>query len=483
MKIDLKTSESAKLPFHTVASLKERLAWLINLRWISIIALLFCVPVADKMFGFKIGFNEITNIAVILLAINIFYFFIARYFPFKNEYQELAFLELQILIDLLIISLVIHYSGGIGNPFYFLYLVQVILSGIIFPGKVLPYFNAIAAALLLTIWTLLEHLVMVDRYLLRSEPASLALIITSLLAFYIINFAGIYIINNFMNGYRSLKRIIDQKNVQLEQAIKDRSRTFRFAAHELKSPLIAIQSTLEVVKSLFSDDLRKEVKDMVFKAERRSSQVIDMIKEMITVTQYNLGMEKPVFENVDFDEWLFSIVSHHKAHASNKNLELIYNHLPFALSITVDTNGYEKVVSNLVSNALRYTPSGGKVIVEPFMSDYSYGFVVKDTGIGIPQEDMEKIFEEFYRSKNAREAEQIGTGLGLNLVKEIVEHYGGEISVKSELGKGSEFKVEFPLKETNRVMSTLKNSSNQFFYSPKKLIATPQSKIIPPASA
>jgi signal transduction histidine kinase len=447
MKFDLRTSESAKLPFHTVASLKERLAWLINLRWLSIMALLFCVPVADKMFGFKIGFDEITNIAVILLAINILYFFIARHFPFKNEYQELAFLELQILTDLLIISFVIHYSGGIGNPFYFLYMVQVILSGIIFPGKALPYFNAIAAALLLTIWTMLEHFIMVDRYLLRDEPATLALIITSLLAFYIINFAGIYIINNFMIGYRSLKKIIDQKNVQLEQAIKDRSRTFRFAAHELKSPMIAIQSTLDVVKSLFADDLRQEVKDMVLKAERRSSQVIDMVKEMITVTQYNLGMEKPVFENIDFDEWLFSIVSHHKAYANNKNLELIYNHLSITLIVTVDTNGFEKVVSNLVSNALRYTPSGGKVIVEPFMSDNSYGLIVKDSGIGIPKEDIEKIFEEFYRSKNAREAEQIGTGLGLNLVKEIVQHYEGEISVKSELRKGSEFKVKFHLTE------------------------------------
>lgn len=450
MKFDLRTSESAKLPFHTVASLKERLAWLINLRWISIIALLFCVPVAEIMLGFRIGFTEITNIAAILTIVNILFFFVARHFPFRNEYQELAFLELQIIVDLVIISLVIHFSGGIGNPFYFLYLVQVILSGIIFSGKFLPYFNAIIAALLLTVWTVLEHLFMVDRYLLREEPSA-ALIITSLLAFYITNFAGIYIINNFMNGYRSLKKIIDQKNVQLEKAIKDRSRTFRFAAHELKSPMIAIQSTLDVVKSLFSSDLRPEVKEMVFKAERRSSQVIEMIKELISVTQYNLGMEKPVFEKVDFDKWLYSIVDHHRAYADNKNIALIYNHLPVTLSINIDTNGYEKVVSNLVNNALRYTLTGGKVIIEPFVSDQSYGLTVKDTGIGILKEDLEKIFEEFYRSKIAREIEQIGTGLGLNLVKEIVHHYKGEISVKSEIGKGSEFKVEFLLEENQNI--------------------------------
>lgn len=466
MKFDLSTSVSVKLPFHTVASLKERLAWLTNLRWIAVISLLFCVPVAGEMFEYQIGFVEITNIAVILIVINLLYFFIARYYPFRNEYQELAFLELQILIDLMIISFVIHYSGGIGNPFFFLYLVQVILSGIIFPGKLLPYFNAIFAALLLTIWTILEHLVMVERYLLRNEPASLAIIVTSLLAFYITNFAGIYIINNFMIGYRSLKKIIDQKNVQLEKAIKDRSRTFRFAAHELKSPMIAIQSSLDVVKSLFSDDLRPEVKDMVYKAERRSSQVIDMVKEMITVTQYNLGMEKQVFENVNFDEWLSGIVNHHKPYADRKNIVLEYYHLPVQFNISIDVNGFEKLVRNLVSNALRYTLSGGRVGVGTFLNDFTYGFIVKDTGIGIPQEDLEKIFEEFYRSKNARETEQIGTGLGLNLVKEIVEHYGGEITVKSELGKGSEFKVEFQIDEKKTYNSESEIQENSFSLQP-----------------
>lgn len=468
-RFDLRTSGSAKLPFHTVASLRERLAWLTNIRWIAIISLIFCVPVAEEMFGFRIGFVEITSIAVTLIIINILFFFIARYFPFKNEYQELAFLELQILVDLFFISFIIHYSGGIGNPFYFLYLVQVILSGIIFPGKFLPYFNAIIAALLLTVWTVLEHLFMVDRYLLRTEPASLALIITSLIAFYITNFAVVYIINYFMNGYRALKRIIDEKNVQLEKAIKDRSRTFRFAAHELKSPMIAIQSTLDVVKTLFADDLRKEVRDMVFKAERRSSQVIDMIKEMITVTQYNLGMEKPVFENVDFDEWLNGIVNHHKPYADKKNIFLEYYHLPVQFNIRIDVNGFEKVISNLVSNALRYTLSGGKVVVETFIDDFTYGFLVKDTGIGIPKEDIEKIFEEFYRSKNARETEQIGTGLGLNLVKEIVEHYSGNISVTTELGKGSEFKVEFPIEgeETVNMSSNTNESQGESLFVPK----------------
>jgi len=245
-------------------------------------------------------------------------------------------------------------------------------------------------------------------------------------------------------NYRALKKTIDEKNALLEKSIKDRNKAFRFTAHELKSPMIAIQSTLEVVKSLYAEELRKEVRDMVFKAEKRSSQVIDMIKEMIAVTQYNLKIEKPVIEEVNFDEWLYNAAKQYNAFAVNKKIELIFEHLKGNILAKLDTNGFERIAANLINNALRYTREGGRVIVTPFYSEEKFGFSVKDTGIGIPKEDLEKIFEEFYRSKNAKEVEQLGTGLGLSLVKEIVQFYGGQIFVISEIGKGSEFTVEIP---------------------------------------
>ncbi len=447
------------LPFQTVASLKDRLMWYVNLRWIAVMVILISLPIAVKILNLNVGYNEIISTAVVLIVLNIIYFLITRHFKFTNETQQLAFAEVQIVNDLIVLSFIVHFSGGIGNPFFFLYIVQVIFSGILFPGVVLPYVNAAIAALLLTIWTIVEHFSPNKSYSLTSEPMSLSLIITSLAAFYTINFAGIYIINNFMMNFRYLKRTIDEKNALLEKSIKDRNKAFRFAAHELKSPMIAIQSTLDVVKSLYAEELRKEVRDMVFKAEKRASQVIEMIKEMISVTQYNLGIEKPVIEEIKFDEWLFNIVKQYKAFAANKKIELIFNHLKEDFLLKLDTAGFEKVAANLVNNALRYTKEGGKVIVSPFVNSENFGFSVKDTGIGIPQEDIDKIFEEFYRSKNAKEVEQLGTGLGLSLVKEIVQFYGGEISVVSELGKGSEFKISIPLGKSEDFFEAMLDSS------------------------
>jgi signal transduction histidine kinase len=449
MKKNNKNRIASYLPFQSVMSLKDRLVWYVNLRWIATIGIIIAVPISGRMLNLKIGYGEIINTAMILLGINIICLFIARHFKFKNEIQELIFAEVQIVIDLLLLSIVIHFSGGIGNPFYFLYIVQVIFSGILFPGFVLPYVNAIIATIFLTVWTAIEYFNPAGSYNLRNEQLSLSLIIISLAAFYIINFSGIYIINNFMMNYRALKKTIDEKNALLEKSIKDRNKAFRFAAHELKSPMIAIQSTLEVVKSLYAEELRKEVRNMVFKAEKRSSQVIDMIKEMIAVTQYNLKIEKPVIEEVNFGEWLGHVVKQYNAFAVNKRIELIYNSLKQDICIKLDANGFERVAANLINNALRYTQEGGQVIVTPFFAEEKFGFSVKDSGIGIPKEDLDKIFEEFYRSKNAKEAEQLGTGLGLSLVKEIVQFYGGQIFVNSELGKGSEFIVEIPIIHAN----------------------------------
>jgi signal transduction histidine kinase len=456
MKRITKTTSPIHFPFHTVATLRERLTWYVNLRWIAVMAILISVPFAEKILEFKLAFNEIIITASLLLLINIVCSFLTRYLNFKNEYQELIFAEVQIIIDLFIISFLIHYSGGIGNPFYFLYIVQVILSGILFPGVILPYVNAAFAALLLTMWSILEHTNLVPRISLRYEPIPLTLLITSLSAFYVTIFAGIYIINNFMMGYRSLKSVIDDKNLELQKAIKDRSKAFRYAAHELKSPMIAIQSTLEVVKDLFAGELKPEVKEMIFKAENRSSQVLSMIKEMITITQYNLGLEQPEFIVIEFNEWLCKISNQHREHALRKNIAFNFNPAKNRLCVKIDANGFEKVVSNLINNAIKYTLEGGRVTVEAFISENYYGFKVSDSGIGIDREDLNKIFDEFYRSKNAREMERIGTGLGLNLVMQIVKRYSGNIFVNSELGKGSEFIVEIPYSVENEEADSFK---------------------------
>jgi two-component system sensor histidine kinase VicK len=132
----------------------------------------------------------------------------------------------------------------------------------------------------------------------------------------------------------------------------------------------------------------------------------------------------------------------------NKGQELkffIEDSIPF---IKADRDRMEQVILNLLSNAIKYTPENGKISI--YLSSTSNQVYVRvvDTGIGIPKEDLPRIFERFYRVDKARSREMGGTGLGLSIAKEITEIHGGTITVKSEVGKGTEFLLRLPAAET-----------------------------------
>jgi signal transduction histidine kinase len=437
-------------PFHTVESLRVRIGWYINLRWVAVFVLLITIPLGKLLFKFELGFDQLTFIAALLVTLNILSFFVCRYLPLKGERQELIFAEILILLDLIMLSFLIHFSGGIENPFFFLYLVQVIYSAILFPGSILPYSNALIAALLMTGWTILEYTGAVHHYNLGAEQISISIVVTGLAAFYLTNFAGIYIINSFMFRYRELKRKIDEKNRLLEESIEQRNRLFRFTAHEIKAPITTVQSTLSVIKRLSRDNMEAQSYDMLLRAEKRTEQVLDMVKEMIEITKYNLSIEKPKPEPVEFGDFICKTVSPFRSYGYSKNIDIKIRLPGHPVHVEIDRSGMEKVISNLVMNAIRYTPPAGKVEVKLIHDNSHFGFSVIDSGIGIRKEELPMIFEEFYRTKEARDMEQIGTGLGLNLVRGIVRQQGGTIEVKSEIGKGSRFTVRLPFEDDNQ---------------------------------
>jgi len=118
----------------------------------------------------------------------------------------------------------------------------------------------------------------------------------------------------------------------------------------------------------------------------------------------------------------------------------------------VDVNYIDQVISNLIDNAIKYTPSGGKVEVKVEDNEKTVKVSVKDTGIGIAKEDLPRIFERFYRGEKSRNLSLGGIGLGLSIVKHIVEAHGGKVGVESEIGKGSTFYFTLP-KEGQRKAS------------------------------
>jgi two-component system, chemotaxis family, CheB/CheR fusion protein len=227
--------------------------------------------------------------------------------------------------------------------------------------------------------------------------------------------------------------------------MRERNKLFQFTAHEIKSPVTTIKTSLSVLRSLYGKNINPEATQLLLRAERRSDQVLDMVKKMIEITHYHLSRETPQLETVDFQDWLCKTVTPHQSFAMSKHITLSVAKLEHNIQINIDASALEKIVDNLVSNALRYTNDGGSVEVIPFADNKIFGFIVKDTGIGISEEEQKEIFKEFYRTAKAKEMIKLGTGLGLNLVKEIVRKHNGKIEVKSKVDQGSDFKVIIPL--------------------------------------
>ena len=127
-----------------------------------------------------------------------------------------------------------------------------------------------------------------------------------------------------------------------------------------------------------------------------------------------------------------------------RQVELIFQPPTEPLSIYADEEGVRTILSNLVDNGLKYTPPQGQVVVRAFSQNGVVVLEVADTGIGIGEQNLSRIFERFFRVDKARSSELGGTGLGLSIVKHLAQQFGGNVSVTSEVGRGSTFRVELP---------------------------------------
>lgn len=213
-------------------------------------------------------------------------------------------------------------------------------------------------------------------------------------------------------------------------------------SHELKTPLTAIQAYADTLSEGALDDPehnRVFLSRIVEQAQRLEDLILDLLRLARIESQQTADL-RPVLLN----EIVSLCVSDHERVAAGKGLQIESR---FEVSVTVlgDPEELRQVVDNLLDNAIKYTPAGGRVEVALRQDGPSGILEVTDTGIGIPREEQSRIFERFYRVDRARTRAIGGTGLGLSIVKHIVQQFGGDVEVTSELGKGSRFTVRLPL--------------------------------------
>ena len=231
-----------------------------------------------------------------------------------------------------------------------------------------------------------------------------------------------------------------QQLEDLEQAKSD----FVFTvAHDLKAPVAAIQSILRVLLEGYAGEVFQKQKELIGRAERRLIALQTLIRDLLALGALKGGLPPPKKKDVILNAIVKRIVDMVRSEVEEKGICLQLEVPDNLVTIKATDDDLERLVGNLLENAVKYTPPKGKISLQLSLENTAARIVVSDTGIGIPPESMPRIFEEFYRAKNAKEIGE-GTGLGLSLVKHIVELYHGQIKVESKLQEGSTFTVTLP---------------------------------------
>ena len=220
-----------------------------------------------------------------------------------------------------------------------------------------------------------------------------------------------------------------------------RSQFVANVSHELKTPLTSIKGFAETLRYVEDEKNKERFLDIINDEAERLTRLID---DILVLSDIENNKEKNE-ESVDINRLIEDICYLVKNSADGKDIKIIISgeKIPCVLG---DKDKFKQMLINLVDNAIKYTESGGSVTIGTELKGNKYIIWVQDTGVGIPKEHIDRLFERFYRVDKARSRAQGGTGLGLAIVKHIVLGLNGTINVESEVGKGSKFIVTIPMK-------------------------------------
>ena len=243
------------------------------------------------------------------------------------------------------------------------------------------------------------------------------------------------------SAFTAMRNRIHEQMQKLEETDRLRRELISNVSHDLRTPLSSMQGYLEMLtRSSITEEDRRNFMEIAFKHCHRLTQ---LVKELFELSKLDAGRAAPELENFSLAELLQDVVQKYSLLAQQKNICLSAPYTDQLYMVNADIALIERVLENLIDNALRYTPEYGRVEITLTQKTHCVEVGVQDTGIGLAAEDIPHIFERYYRAQKSTEYQQQSTGLGLAIVKRILELHGSVIRVKSKPHEGTRF--EFPL--------------------------------------
>lgn len=238
-------------------------------------------------------------------------------------------------------------------------------------------------------------------------------------------------------GFQGTNRDVTERKLA-EQAKSD---FVSFVSHQLRTPLSGVKWMLELASA---EDLPEQARAAIQDAEESTERLVDLINTLLDIGRLESGRLSEASEPVQLDEITRSIVDEIQTLIDHKRQRLTVSTDAPLPPVVLDPQLIRQALMNLVSNAIKYTPQDGTIEVSIRHREGEFEWAIRDSGIGIPRAAQDRLFEKFFRAENAVGIDSEGTGLGLHLVRLIVEHFGGRVWCESEEGSGTTFRIVFP---------------------------------------
>ncbi|MEW6439800.1 MAG: ATP-binding protein [bacterium] len=453
----------------TQEELLARLNWFVKLRWLFLLALGGVLFFALQVFGVGIDRLPFLLIGGTVVVYNLLFFFLHRSRRRTPErvitFRDLRIeANLQIGLDLLCLVFLVHYSGGIENPFIFFFVFHMILGSILLTGRDIWY-QAIGAMAILVLLLVLSYFRVIRHYHLPGFATdqlwtNVPYLWAGAVSFLATIFMTVYMTNSISRSVRRreeelflTKTQLERKSAELELANRELIKrqnllvqTEKLAslgklsagiAHELNSPLTGILHFSHFVKEACPDqDQVQQDIDVVLRETKRCKKIIKGLLDFARQSQ----PEKNQQDIVQVLNKTLSLIENHKDFRSVEIRRNVPENLP---AIMFDTDQIQQVFMNLIVNAQEAMPSGGTLYIDAGLNGDYIEIRFKDTGLGISEQNLQRIFDPFFTTKEK------GTGLGLSVSMGIIQNHAGKLEVTSAEGQGTTIVVKLPLTSTD----------------------------------
>ena len=424
--------------------------WLIRLRWLGVLCIFLVTFVSSRVLEISVREYSLYIVSAVFLILNILHrLWLMKIMRSqdKDPTRPLRFLaNFQISTDFIVLTLLLHFSGGIENPFIIYFIFHMVMASIVLSPRE-SYLQAGFAWSLVILLAILEYLGIIQHHPLEGfvTPGlfeSRIYLFGTGLVFISTSFLVVYITNSIVKQSRRHEEAYLKANRELEKKDEIKNEYVLRITHDIKGHLAAIQSSLNVLHSKPVGSIRQDCKEFLDIATMRTSTLIKFVKDLLYISKLKLSNEFKT-SNFSIRDSIQKTLTHMELPAKEKSIRIHVDINESVDQIAGLQLSIEELITNLLGNAIQYSDHGSDVYLKVKAWNKQVLIEIQDHGQGIPAQEQDLVFEEFYRGSKTKATSE-GTGLGLAISKKIVQTHGGRIWVESDEGKGSKFCFTLP---------------------------------------